>query len=149
MNATQIEFRYKANFWTAELSESGTLTVKSDNGEGQNHAVGAFYKACHMLSVFSESNTDGGRSFSHSGAFVSGPVVPAVFVVVDDENNAETFWTNFRDSLPVWAATLADTDAGESVRIPVYVWEQIQKIEGFASGPDHARTAIMIAEASE
>lgn len=148
MNATQIKFRYKGNEWAAALDAMGNLTVTSTNGEGQNHAVGAFHKACEILSVFNESD-DPSRPYHHSCAFVSGSVVPAVFVVVDDENAAETFWENFREIMPAWAKVFSDTDSGEAVRIPVRDWQKIQAIEGFADGPEFARTAIAIAEAGE
>lgn len=148
MNATQIKFRYKANVWAAALDAMGNLTVVSTDGEGQNHAVGAFRKACEILSVFNDSESSA-CPYHHSGAFVSGKVVPAISVVVDDENNAENFWANFRETMPAWAKVLSDTDSGEAVRIPVSVWESIQKIEGFADGPNYASTAIMIAEIDE
>lgn len=149
MNATQIKFQYKARLWAAALDEMGNLSVVSTDGEGQNHAVGAFHKASRMLSVYNECRPDGSRTFLHSGTFVSGKVVPAICVAVDDENNAEEFWDNFRESMPVWAKVLSNTEAGESVQVPVSVWEEIQKIEGFSDGPDYARTAIMIAETEE
>lgn len=63
-----------------------------------------------------------------------------VTITADMENNAETFWNNFRIEFPDLAMLLG---AGNTITVNRKKWEKIKKISGFCDGPDYAREAII------
>jgi hypothetical protein len=64
-------------------------------------------------------------------------------ITVDYENNAETFWTNFRVHMPALAARF---DLDSTAELTTEEWEKVQTIEGFADGPDYGREALLVTE---
>ena len=62
-------------------------------------------------------------------------------VQYDDENNADTFVCELRQKFPSIAATLWRAGTCDVTREE---WAAIQKLEGFADGPAHARHALVV-----
>jgi len=63
-----------------------------------------------------------------------------VRIMADDEYNAEEFWDALRESLPAVAEGLTRG----SVEVALDTWAEIQGLPGFAGGPDHAGTAVVV-----
>ena len=61
-------------------------------------------------------------------------------ISADHENNAETFWANCRQQLPAIWEKLHD----EVAELTDAEWSAVQAVEGFADGPEHARTALVV-----
>lgn len=62
-------------------------------------------------------------------------------VQFDDENNADIFVCELREKFPAIAATLCTSGTCDVTREE---WAAIQKLEGFADGPAHARHALVV-----
>lgn len=62
-------------------------------------------------------------------------------VQVDHENNAETWWDALREREPALAARLGDSD---TLEITADELARLQALPGWADGPAHARTALIV-----
>ena len=62
-------------------------------------------------------------------------------IKADDENNAEKFWSIFSDSHVYLADQIRVS--GEAF-VTAEDWREIQEIEGFSDGPEHARNALLV-----
>ena len=63
----------------------------------------------------------------------------SVEIMADYEHNAELFWQNLAEQLPVIAQQLQSG----ATEVDAETWAQIQQIEGFSGGPAHAPHAIV------
>ena len=63
----------------------------------------------------------------------------SVAIMADCEYNAELFWENLAEQLPSIAQQLQSGAA----EVDGETWAQIQQIEGFSGGPEHAPHAII------
>ena len=63
-----------------------------------------------------------------------------IAVRVDDENNAETWWTALREQFPDFARSLARNGAAV---IDAPLWDELAALPGFEDGPEHAPTALI------
>lgn len=63
-----------------------------------------------------------------------------IAVRVDGENNATDWWEAVTDTYPEIAASLRQNDAAVVTR---EVWDKLAALPEFASGPEHAKTALL------
>ena len=63
-----------------------------------------------------------------------------IAVEVDQENNADLWWSECRKKFPRFAQALADHDHAV---IEDSLWHALADLPGFADGPDYARTALI------
>lgn len=64
-----------------------------------------------------------------------------ITITTDEENNGDIFFCELREKFPAIAATIATHDEAEVTREE---WAAIQKLEGFADGPEYARHAMVV-----
>ena len=64
-----------------------------------------------------------------------------ITITADDENNGDVFFCELREKFPSIAATLCTSGTCDVTREE---WAAIQKLEGFADGPAHARHALVV-----
>ena len=70
---------------------------------------------------------------------MSNATAAAITIMADHEYNAELFWQNLAEQLPVIAQQLQSG----ATEVDAETWAQIQQIEGFSGGPAHAPHAIV------
>ena len=63
-----------------------------------------------------------------------------IIITADEENNAETFWSEFDSAYP----EIADQVREGAATIDNATWDAIQKLAGFADGPEYARTPFVV-----
>ena len=61
-------------------------------------------------------------------------------IEADYENNATLFWASFRETMPRVSEAM---ERDGVVVVSESGWAAIQKIQGFADGPAHARAALV------
>ena len=68
-----------------------------------------------------------------------------ITITTDEENNGDVFFCELREKFPAIAATIMRHDEAEVSREE---WAAIQKLDGFADGPDYARRALVVVQES-
>ena len=68
-----------------------------------------------------------------------------ITITTDEENNGDVFFCELREKFPAIAATIATHDEAE---VTCEEWAAIQKLDGFADGPDYARHALVVVQES-